>query len=152
MNTPRRTTVEPALATDADVAALVAAFEACTLPYENWTHRAHLAVAVSYARAFPFAAALDRVRANIQRYNKARGSGTGYHETITVVFLRAVADYVARRPDMGVAAALAELGGVLDIAWLGRHYSADLLASAEAKAGYVEPDVRPLTPLRSFAE
>jgi hypothetical protein len=152
MNPPRRRTVEPALATDADVAALVAAFEECTLPYENWTHRAHLAVAVSYARALPVAAALDRVRANIQRYSKARGSGMGYHETITAAFLRAVADHVASRPDAGTAAVLAELGGVLDMAWLARHYSADRLASADAKAGYVEPDVRPLAPLRPFAE
>lgn len=144
MTPPRRETIEPALATDADVAALVAAFEECSLPYQNWTHRAHLAIAVSYLKTLPFPAALDRVRERIQLYNHTRGSGTGYHETITVLFVRAVADYLSRHSTAGPAAAVAALGAEYDMAWVRRHYSAERLESAGAKTGWVEPDVRPL--------
>lgn len=140
----RRETVEPALATNADVAALVAGFEDCSLPYLNWTHKAHLAVAVSYLRHLPFPAALDRARERIQVYNRTRGSGTGYHETITVLFMRAVAEYLARHPGVSSAAAVAAIGEACDMAWVRRHYSAERLDSAEAKGGWVEPDLRPL--------
>ncbi len=144
MTPPPRHTVEPGLATDADVAALVAGFEDCTLPYLNWTHRAHLAVAVSYLKHLPFPAALDRVRTRIQVYSRTRGSGMGYHETITTVFMRAAADFVARHPDVGPAAAVAALAAWCDMAWVRRYYSAERLESAEAKAGWVEPDLRAL--------
>jgi hypothetical protein len=38
---------------DADVERLVGAFEALTFPREHWTHRAHLAVAVTSIRHDP---------------------------------------------------------------------------------------------------
>lgn len=142
MTTPKRHTVEPALSTDAEVADLVAQFEACTWPYEQWTHRAHLAVAVCYVRQYPFPAALDRVRERIQVYNRTRGSGEGYHETITVVFLRAVAAYLAPLPDLGAARLVALVARAFDMTWLNGYYSADRLASAEAKAAFVEPDLK----------
>lgn len=141
MTPPRRETIEPDISTDSAVAALVAGFEDCSLPYINWTHRAHLAVAVSYVTQLPFPAALDRVRSRIQTYNRTRGSGTGYHETVTAVFMRAAADFVARHPDLGPAAALAGLAAWCDMNWVRRHYSAERLESAEAKTGWVEPDV-----------
>lgn len=144
MTPPRRHTVEPVLATDADVAGLVAAFEDCTLPYPNWTHRAHLAVAVSYIKRLPFPAALDRVRERIQLYNRVRGSGEGYHETITVLFMRAVADYLAKHPGAGPAAAVADLAAACDMTWVRQYYSVERLDSPDAKSGWVEPDVRPL--------
>jgi hypothetical protein len=144
MTPPPRHTVEPDLATDAAVATLLAGFEDCTLPYSNWTHRAHLAVAVSYLKQLPFPAALDRVRARIQVYNRTRGSGTGYHETITILFMRAVADYLARHPGPGPAATVAEVAKRYDTAWVRRYYSAERLESADAKAGWVEPDLRAL--------
>ncbi|MFO0800775.1 MAG: hypothetical protein U0804_25190 [Gemmataceae bacterium] len=139
----RPESVELALATDADVAALVAAFEACTLPRANWTHRAHLAVAASYMKRLPFPAALDRIRTHIQAYSHCRGSGTGYHETITELFMRAVADYLTRHPETTCASALEGLAG-LNMDWVRRHYSADRLDSDAAKAGWIEPDLRPL--------
>jgi hypothetical protein len=144
MSTPRRHTVDPSLATDAEVADLVARFEDCTWPYEQWTHRAHLAVAVSYLRQLPFPVALDRVRDRIQIYNRTRGSGEGYHETITVVFMRAIADYLKRVPDLGAARTLAVVVRAFDMAWVKRYYSEERLASAGAKTGWVEPDLRAL--------
>src|SRR5690348_15278697 len=70
------------------------AFEDCTLPSEEWKHRAHLKVAYLYLRAFPFEEALTKARQNIQRYNAATNTPEnlerGYHETITVAWMRLV--------------------------------------------------------------
>jgi hypothetical protein len=68
---------------DAEIADMVRQFEDCSWPFDRWTHRAHLAAGAYYRRHHPFTEALNRIRTSIQRYNKTRGDGTGYHETIT---------------------------------------------------------------------
>ena len=52
---------------------LVRQFESCTLPFNRWTHRAHVKVAHLYLKNHPFDEALKRLRAGIQRYNQIRG-------------------------------------------------------------------------------
>src|SRR5262249_4118704 len=81
---------DPPFTSDSEIADLVRLFESCELPGERWTHRAHLAVAATYLRRYPLSEATDRVRLPIQRYNASRGNRIGYHETITVVFMRLV--------------------------------------------------------------
>ena len=132
-------------ATDADVETLVTAFEECSLPYPRWTHRAHLAVALVYLIRYRYQLALDRVRIHITLYNRTRGKPDGYHETITVLHMRRVERYLAEQVEPpSLIAALDELTGVCAEGWLARHYSPERLASAEAKAGWVEPDREPL--------
>jgi hypothetical protein len=63
----------------------LAAFEARTIPKAEWTHAAHVRMAWLFLKRLPFAAALDRIREGIRRYNAAVGSD-GYHETIMVAF------------------------------------------------------------------
>ncbi len=141
--TQRKTRKDP-LTTDAGVADLVAKFEAGTLPQNQWTHRAHLAVAATYLREFAFPDALARVRERIQLFNNRCGPREGYHETITTAFMRAVAAYLETHPVGGVADALPDLVTAYDMAWLKRFYSADALASDAAKTGWIEPDLREL--------
>lgn len=131
--------------TDAAVAEMVAQFEGCTLPYPRWTHRAHLGVALSYLAAHTFAAALARVRHHISLYNRTCGDPSGYHDTITVLFMRRAAQYLRERPGpIALATAVEELVVACDMRWPLRYYSPELLWSAAARAGWVEPDVRPL--------
>jgi hypothetical protein len=140
---PRKADVP--LTTDADIEELVAAFEECSLPYSQWTHRAHLAVALVYLTRYRYDLALDRVRTHINLYNRTRGKPDGYHETITVLHMWRVAKYLAEQvePPPLVAAldALTELCGK---GWTARYYSPERLASPEARAGWVEPDREPL--------
>src|SRR5262249_28602556 len=82
---------------DDEVRELVEQFEQCRWPYERWTHRSHLAVAVAYLRHRPFDVALATVRRHIQAYNLSRGDANGYHETITVFFMRFVRHHLASR-------------------------------------------------------
>jgi hypothetical protein len=137
--------VDPPLSTDAEVEELVTAFEDATLPYSQWTHRAHLAVAVVYLTRYRFDLALDRVRLHIQLFNGNRGRPDGYHETVTAAHMVRVAAYLASQVDPPpLTAAVAEVAALCPKGWLARHYSPGRLASAEAKAGWVEPDLAPL--------
>jgi hypothetical protein len=112
----------------------LAAFEARTL--STWTHRDHLRMAYAYLKRHPFDEALDRIRRGIRALNAARGS-TGYHETITIAWVR-------------VLKPLADADDPLDqhpeltSAYLARFYSSDRLNSPEAKAEFVEPDLAAL--------
>lgn len=135
-----------------EVERLVARFEDATLPKAEWTHRAHLAVALWYASRLPFEEALVAVREGIQRVNAAHGVATtptgGYHETITRFYLRVICDYVAREEggdgtDWATRVnRLLSRYGARDLPL--RHYTRDLLLSAEARFGWVEPDLRPI--------
>ncbi|MFS6827277.1 hypothetical protein [Cyanobium sp. ATX-6F1] len=99
--------------TAAEIEALVVAFEAGTLPRARWTHEAHLVVALKTLEQRPFNAALEHLRTRIRAYNEATGTAnsdhSGYHETLTVHFLRGVGGHIARHPGWPLADSLAAL-------------------------------------------
>ncbi len=134
---------DPPFGSDAEIAELVRLFESCELPGGRWTHRAHLAVAATYLRHYPLPEATDRARAHIRRYNATRGNHTGYHETITVLFMRLVARELPTN-GRGLAEFVSGLASRFPVSRLLDYYSADRLWSTEARAGFVEPDLRPL--------
>ena len=125
------------------------AFEDCTLPFAEWKHRAHLKVAYLYLRQHPFAEALDRMRAGIQHYNAATNTpealDRGYHETVTVAWLRLVHFTLC---EYGLAASAEEFLEVqehlLNRKALRFFYSRDHIISWRAKMEFVEPDLAPL--------
>jgi hypothetical protein len=122
----------------------LAAFERCTLPRAEWTHAAHVRLAWLCLTRQPFPATLDRVRAGIRRYNAAVGS-VGYHETITVAFVRLIRAALADRSEP-FAAFCRRRPDLLDrtLTALLEHYARPTLFSEAAKARFVEPDVKPL--------
>src|SRR3954462_2216235 len=87
---PNRAKHDTPFADDAAIAVLVEQFEACRWPYERWTHRAHLAVAVAYLRRWPLAGAADGIRAGFHLYTRTCCDPAAYHETVTRLFLRLV--------------------------------------------------------------
>lgn len=133
----------PFLATPAALAAFIAAWEAGTLPHAEWTHAAHVAVAACYTVRHG-AAALDRTRAGIIRYNTAVGTPntatSGYHETLTCFWADVVARLTAGCGDEWEAArlAVARLGEDRDLHAL--CYAFDVPRSAEARRTWVAPD------------
>jgi hypothetical protein len=133
-----------------EVIRLVERFEDATLPHAEWTHRAHLTVALWYASHHPAPEALERMRDGILRLNAAQGVVTtptrGYHETITRFYMHVVSRHVA---DAGTAGDWADRANRFVARFGSRelplaHYSEARLKSAEARYGWVEPDVRPL--------
>jgi len=136
---------EMPLASDAAIMDLVQAFEARRLPYSNWTHRAHLAVAVACVRAMSHEEACEKIRGCIQAYNHCCGDPAGYNETITRLFLMVLRHDLNR----GAAAAsmheeLARAAKEYGVSWLYDYYSRGLIWSDEAKAGWIEPDRKPI--------
>lgn len=125
------------------------AFEKCTLPFEEWKHRAHLKVAYLYLRAMPYEQALAKARANIQRYNAATNTPEtlerGYHETITVAWMKLI-EFTLR--EYGPAPTADEFldaqEHLLNRKALRFFYTRDHLISWRAKEEWVEPDLVPL--------
>ena len=125
------------------------AFENCTLPREHWTHRAHVRMAFLYASGNPFPAALDRMRRSIKAYNAANhvpeSLERGYHETITVAFMRLVCVAVQGSGPFPTSDAFCERHPeLLDKDVLRGFYSRERITSREAKERFVEPDLAAL--------
>ena len=124
----------------------LAAFEDCSLPFEQWTHRAHVRVAYLYASTHDLDSAIDRIRVGIKAYNKATETpeaiDRGYHETITQAFMRLVFaaneqtgphgssdDFCDSHPELLSKQALLS------------YYSRDRIMTMLAKSEFVEPDL-----------
>ena len=133
-----------------DDAALLSGFESQSLNVETWVHRSHVRVAVLYLSRFGFDAALERMRERIQAFNRVKGikdtKSTGYHETMTVAWLRVIANAldVMSRPPANSLEFCRQNEHLLDKAFLRRHYSSDRMLTDEAKRHFVEPDLKPL--------
>jgi hypothetical protein len=136
--------------TAADVERVVAGFMDGTLSHAEWTHRAHLTVALWYATHHEASEALDLVRAGILRLNAAHGVPTtptrGYHETITRFYMHVVRHFMEQEEGGGDwverANRLLRRYGHRELPL--RHYSEGVLKSPEARAGWVGPDLLPL--------
>jgi hypothetical protein len=78
---------------------LLSPFEDCSLPFELWTHRAHLKVAYLYLRDHDFAAAMAKMRRGVQAYNAVHNvpesDTSGYNETTTRAMMQIVAATMA---------------------------------------------------------
>jgi hypothetical protein len=136
-------------AEDVSLAELAAAFRACTLPKEAWTHHAHLRVGAWHVHHHGPDAALEMLRAGIRRLNDHHGTinsaTSGYHETITVAYVRLIAEFLATFPaevpietraERLVSGPLGERSVLFD------YWSREVLMSPRARAEWVPPDRR----------
>src|SRR3954469_13729658 len=78
---------------DEEINDLVRRFESCELNPEDFRHYQHLAVALWYVRQFPYETACEKMRNGIQKLAAAYGK-SGYHETITLFWLKMVSEFV----------------------------------------------------------
>lgn len=129
---------------DDEIIELVRRFESCELNPADFRHYQHLTVALWYVRQFPYDVASEKMRAGIRKLAAAYGK-MGYHETITLFWLLVVRDFIA---SCSRDARLYELANRLIVSCTGKnlvneYYSSELLATAEAKERWVEPDLKP---------
>jgi len=129
---------------DDEIRLLVSEFESCSFHPSEFRHHQHLAVVLWYVASLPYTDASERMKRGIQRLAASYGK-TGYHETITEFWLRMVRGFLSEGSPKSIAVTanrLIEKYGdknlILD------YYSAELLASPEARIGWVEPDLKPL--------
>jgi hypothetical protein len=130
-------------------------FESRTLPFVQWTHRAHVKVAYLYLRAHPFDEALVRMRAGVKAYNAANhvpeGPDRGYNETTTRAFLHLIAAtmraYECVFPTDSADAFCDAHPQLMTRHALRFFYSPARRMHPDAKATFVEPDLAPLPPI-----
>lgn len=117
-----------------DDSAFLEALERGTFPRDAMDHRAHLRLAL-LCRGEP-----QRARDLLLTYVTKIGGLVKYNETLTQVWLRLVAAHAERTVDALMATPLADSNLPF------RHYSPERLWSDEARAKFIEPDLRPLPP------
>lgn len=122
-----------------------------SLPKAAWTHAAHLAAAAWLLAARPDIDAPAQMPDIIRAYNEATGTANtdtgGYHHTITLASLRAVADFLARQPagtPLHVACEHLLRSPLGDKGWLMQYWTAEVLFSKEARRDWIAPDRTPL--------
>ena len=132
------------LASPETLGAFVAAFEECTLPKGAWTHAAHVATGAVYVLRYR-GEALGYLRTNISRFNESvggvNGPDSGYHETLTRLWVLLIAAEVGGESEAHAAAykAVAAFGHQNKLH--AEYYSVDVVASREARAGWIAPDL-----------
>lgn len=127
----------------------LAAWRAGTLPKNEWTHAAHVAVAACHLFDRPKEKALEEIRAGIIHYNTCVGTAntdhSGYHETLTRFWTGLVAGLLGSRPQASrlafVRAAVRTLGG--DSALFRSYYSFDVVKDVRARREWIAPDRGP---------
>jgi hypothetical protein len=128
---------------------LVARFLSRTLPKDEWTHVAHLAVGTWHVHQHGPEQALELLRTGITRLNEAHGTVNddtgGYHETITRAYVHLLADFVRTHSGLPAAACVEALlvSPLTAKTALFRDYSEKTLRSVSARKGWVEPDIAP---------
>jgi hypothetical protein len=119
------------------------AFESCTLPSANFTHRLHLSLGWSYLQRYGFPEGVVRFRERLRAYVSAVGAEAKYHETLTWAYMILMNEervlrspsgesfdgMIARRPDL-----LDHRNGTIT-----RVYARDELESDEARRVLVLP-------------
>jgi hypothetical protein len=133
-----------------DIDAFIHAFEAGTLPKPRWTHAAHILTGACYVHRLGEAQAIARMRARVTAYNVAVGgqntSTSGYHETITILWIKILAQFHREHATLPRAAfatlCVEHFAPQRDI--LRRYYDYDVVASTEARRIWHPPTLESL--------
>ena len=129
-----------------EIDSLIHAFQEGNLSRSQWTHEAHLTVALWYLCYDSEQEAINAIRDGIKRYNSAQGIETtknsGYHETLTLFWVRTIRGYLADESQNRSIVHLANglIAKYADRTLPFRYYTRERLMSWEARINWVEPD------------
>lgn len=88
--------------TNKEVTNFIFAFHSGNFPRANWHHAEHLILALWYLLHYPENKVLALIRQQIIFYNQSVGiantENSGYHETLTIFWLKIIADYLKTIP------------------------------------------------------
>jgi hypothetical protein len=131
-----------------EIMAIVRGFETGTLPRNEFNHAMHLIVAAHYVRAVSVDEAIDKMRRGLMNHLRLVGVDFSnpdgempYHETLTVFWVRAVADFVKSKNGASVVEIANEMAAKFDKDYPLRFYSKEVLFSDEARKSFVRPDL-----------
>jgi hypothetical protein len=135
----------PLPTTEIEIDDFLAGFESGTLPKERWTHAAHLLAGSCYVHRLGQSSAISHMRTSVRRYNEAVGGKntptSGYHETITVFWIKVLDAFLSHSRPISRAefAALAVERFTPQRDLFRRFYDFDVIASTEARAVWIPP-------------
>ncbi len=131
-----------------EIERLISRFETQSLPKTEWTHEAHLVVAIWYSKYYTIEEeAMDLVREFITEHNTSVGTvnddNDGYHETITKFWLHLAKTYVSDKMNWSIESLC---NGFINSDqskpdYLLNFYSNDVLFSVEARRHWVAPNL-----------
>src|ERR1700720_2092919 len=134
----------PAYRTNAEIEEVVKRFEECAYSPEEFVHTKHLTVAAWYFWHLEPDVAREKMRAGLRRFIAHHGKN-GYHVTITEFWLEKVGKLVAglREREEGLVPLVnSVVERCRDKNLIYEFYSRERIASAEAKAARIEPDIK----------
>jgi hypothetical protein len=111
---------------------------------EGFGHRQHVELTWRYLEDHDPETARSLVAAAIRQVAIAHGAADKFHATITGAWVRCVAVHRQRWPADSFEAFIERNADLLDPRLLQRHFTPEVLFSEAARAGVVEPDIRPL--------
>ncbi len=121
-------------------------FEGGDVAPADFDHRAHLRLAYIYLVESTAEEACAAMRDALFAFIQRNGIDPGkYHETITGAWIMAVRHFMQITGSCASADELIDRNPkMLDAKIMLSHYSAELLFSERARAGYVAPDIEPI--------
>ena len=131
---------------ESEVLDFVRSFEDATIPPDDWKHAEHLVVALYYLTLNDLNSAYEKMRAGILNllehgFKVDLKKEMPYHETITLFWMRTVADFNASKNGASLLEKANEVAYKWDKDYPLKFYSRDLLFSDDARMTYVEPDL-----------
>jgi len=127
------------------------AFEELSFPTELFHHREHIRVAWLYLKSTDASRAAELMSEGIRRFANHHGATQKYHHTLTLAWMRLVAAALVVTPEGHAFERFFSAHPELkDTSLLAKYYSKELLQSAGAREGWVEPDLQPLPDLRIY--
>ena len=131
---------------ESEVLDLVRSFEDATIPHDDWKHAEHLVVALYYLTLTDLESAYEKMRAGILNllehgFKVDLKKEMPYHETITLFWMRTVADFNGSKNGASLLEKANEVAYKWDKDYPLRFYSPELLYSDEARVNYVDPDI-----------
>lgn len=129
-----------------EVLALVRSFEDATISHADWKHAEHLVVALYYLTSTDLETAYIKMRAGILNllehgFKVNLTKEMPYHETITLFWMRTVADFNDSKDGASLLEKANEVAYEWDKDYPLRFYSRELLFSDRARDEFVEPDI-----------
>jgi hypothetical protein len=134
-----------------DIEELVSSFEKAELSRDDWRHSDHLVVALYYLSHHDLETATNKMRSGILNllangFKVNLSEEMPYHETLTVFWMRTIADFNASKNGEPLISKTAEMVERFDKDYPLRFYSRELLFSDEARARFLEGDLKTIQP------
>ncbi len=129
-----------------EIAEVVRTFEDASISRDAWKHAEHLTVALHYVSMHDIDMATVKMRDGIFKlltkgFEVDLSKEMPYHETLTVFWMRTVAEFNAAKNGSSILERANDLVATFDKDHPLKFYSREYLFSDDARASYVEPDL-----------